>query len=245
MKKSLALILAVAMMFALAACGSSNGEPEAQATGAPEATAEPAAEPTAEPIAGPAAEEAAPAETDAPAQAEEPAEGPATETGSKVLVAYFSCTGNTADVAEKIAAATGAELYEIVPEQPYTDADLDYGDNDSRTSKEQNDDSARPAISGSVENMEQYDTVFIGYPIWWGQAPKIIYTFVESYDLGGKTLVPFCTSASSGVGSSAENLHSSVSESANWLDGTRFSGGASESDIKEWVNGLELTGVGE
>ena len=237
MKKSLALILAIAMIFTLAACAGSNGGPEAQATQAPEATAEPTAEPTAESTAEPAAEEAAPAETDAPAQAEEPAE----ETGSKVLVAYFSCTGNTAGVAEKIAAATGADLYEIVPAEPYTDADLDYGDSSSRSTVEQNDDSARPAISGSVENMEQYDTVFIGYPIWWGQAPKIIYTLVESYDLGGKTLVPFCTSARSGVGSSAENLHSSVSESANWLDGTRFSGGASESDITSWLGGLGLS----
>lgn len=211
MKKSLALVLAVAMLLPLAACG---GTGEAQATQAPEATAEPTAEPT-------------------------------TETDSKVLVAWFSCTGNTAGVAEKIAAATGADLYEIVPAEPYTDTDLDYGDDDSRTSKEQNDDSARPAISGSVENMEQYDTVFIGYPIWWGQAPKIIYTFVESYDLGGKTLVPFCTSGSSGVGSSAENLHGSVSDSANWLDGTRFSGGASESDITSWLGGLGLTSVGE
>ena len=236
MKNALALVSAFAMLFALAACGSSNGEPEAQATQVPEAAAEPAAEPTAEPTAEPAAEEAAPAETDAPAQAEKPVE----ETGSKVLVAYFSCTGNTAGVAEKIAAATGADLYEIVPEQPYTDADLDYSDSSSRSTVEQNDDSARPAISGSVENMEQYDTVFIGYPIWWGQAPKILYTFVESYDLGGKTLVPFCTSASSGVGSSAENLHSSVSDSANWLDGTRFSGGASESDITSWLGGLGL-----
>lgn len=156
-------------------------------------------------------------------------------------MAYFSCTGNTAGVAGQIAAATGADLYEIVPEQPYTDADLDYGDSSSRSTVEQNDDSARPAISGSVENMGQYDTVFIGYPIWWGQAPKIIYTFVESYDLSGKTLVPFCTSASSGVGSSAENLHSSVSDSANWLDGTRFSGGASESDIRSWLGGLGLS----
>lgn len=234
MKKSLALILAVAMMFTLASCGSSNG-------GGPEAQATQALEPTAEPTAEPAAEESTPAETDAPAQAEEPAEEPAAENGSKALVAYFSCTGNTAGVAEKIAAATGADLYEIVPEQPYTDADLDYGDSSSRSTVEQNDDSARPAISGSVENMEQYDTVFIGYPIWWGQAPKIIYTFVESYDLGGKTLVPFCTSASSGVGSSAENLHSSVSDSANWLDGTRFSGGASESDITSWLGGLGLS----
>lgn len=227
MNKTLALVLALAMMLPLAACGGSNsGSAETQATGAPEATAEPAAEPTAE---------ESPAET----------EVPAAETGSKVLVAYFSCTGNTAGVAGQIAAATGADLYEIVPVEPYTDADLDYGDDDSRTSREQNDDSARPAISGSVEDMEQYDTVFIGYPIWWGQAPKIIYTFVESYDLGGKTLVPFCTSGSSGVGSSAENLHGAVSDSANWLEGTRFSGGASESDITSWLDGLGLTSAGE
>ena len=231
MKKSLALILAFAMMFALAACGGSNGgESEAQATGAPEAAAEPAAGPTEEPVA-----DEVPAAT----------EGPAAETGSKVLVAYFSCTGNTAGVAGQIAAATGADLYEIVPAEPYTDADLDYGDNGSRTSAEQNDPAARPAISGSVENMEQYDTVFIGYPIWWGQAPKIMYTFVESYDLAGKTVVPFCTSGSSGVGSSAENLRAAASDGADWLDGTRFPGGASESDIASWLEGLAPVGAGE
>ncbi len=225
MKKYIALVLALAMMLPLAACaGLNSGGAETQARSAPEATAKPTE--------GPVAEEEPPAE---------PEEPTAEETGGKVLVAYFSCTGNTAGVAEKIAAATGADLYEIVPEQPYTDADLDYGDSSSRSTVEQNDDSARPAISGSVENMEQYDTVFIGYPIWWGQAPKIIYTFVESYDLSGKTLVPFCTSASSGVGSSAENLHSSVSDSANWLDGTRFSAGASESDIASWLGGLGLS----
>lgn len=230
MKRSLALVLAIAVMLPLAACGESDsGSAENRATEAPEATAEPTAEPT--------AVEATPAEADVPAQTEEPA----AETGSKTLVAYFSCTGNTAGVAEKIAAATGADLYEIVPTEPYTDADLNYGDSSSRSTAEQNDDSARPAINGSVENMEQYNTVFIGYPIWWGQAPKIIYTFVESYDLGGKALVPFCTSGSSGVGSSAKNLHGSGSESANWLDGTRFSGGASESDITSWLDGLGLS----
>lgn len=160
MNKTLALLLAIAMILPLAACGSSNnGAAETPATEAPEA----AAEPTAEPTEGPVAEEA-PAETDAPVQAEEPAENESEETGSKALVAYFSCTGSTAGVAEKIAAATGADLYEIVPEQPYTDADLDYGDNGSRTSSEQNDPDARPAISGGVENMAQYDTVFVGYP---------------------------------------------------------------------------------
>lgn len=100
--------------------------------------------------------------------------------------------------------------------------------------------SARPAISGSISNMEQYDVIFLGYPIWWGQAPKIIYTFLESYDLGGKTIVPFCTSGSSGIGSSASNLHS-LASSATWLNGQRFSGGASRSTVESWVNGLGLT----
>lgn len=156
------------------------------------------------------------------------------EEGNKTLVAYFSCTGNTRGLAEKIASALDADIYEIVPEQPYTDADLDYGDSSSRSTKEQNDDSCRPAISGSVDNMDGYDTIVIGYPIWWGQAPKIIYTFVESYDLSGKTIIPFCTSASSGVGSSASNLEDSAG-SANWLDGTRLSSSDSESDIEDWL----------
>jgi len=134
---------------------------------------------------------------------------------------------------------TGADLYEITPEEPYTDADLDYNDNNSRTTKEMNDPSARPAISGSVENMDQYDIVFVGYPIWWGDAPRIMSTFVESYDLSGKTIVPFCTSASSSIGSSADNL-AALTSGANWLDGQRFDGGASVDDISSWVNGLGL-----
>ena len=127
-----------------------------------------------------------------------------------------------------------------MPEQPYTDDDQNYSDSSSRSTVEQNDDSCRPAISGSVENMDDYDVVVIGYPIWWGEAPKIIYTFMESYDFSGKTIVPFCTSGSSGVGSSATNLHGSVSDSVNWLDGTRLSSGASGSDIESWLSGLGL-----
>ena len=164
---------------------------------------------------------------------------PEESSGSKVLVAYFSCTGNTKGLAEKIAAALNADIYEIVPEQPYTDADLNYNNSSSRSTKEQNDNSCRPVISGSANNMGSYDTVVLGYPIWWGQAPKILYTFVESYDLSGKTVVPFCTSASSGVGSSASNLHSSA-PGANWLDGTRLSSSASNSDIEKWLGGLGL-----
>lgn len=159
--------------------------------------------------------------------------------GGKVLIAYFSATNNTESIANHLDAILDADLYEIMPEQPYTSADLNYN-TDCRANREQNDASARPAISGSVKDMEQYDVIFLGYPIWWGQAPKIIYTFLESYDLSGKTIVPFCTSGSSGIGSSATNLHS-LASSATWLDGQRFSGSAARSAVETWVNGLDLT----
>lgn len=175
-------------------------------------------------------------ETPAPIPVPDP---DAAEEG-KVLIAYFSATNNTESIASHLKAILDADLYEITPEQPYTSADLNYGDDSSRTSREQNDAGARPAISGGVENIEQYDVVFLGYPIWWGQAPKIISTFLESYDFSGKTIVPFCTSGSSGIGSSAANLHP-LASSATWLDGQRFSGGASRSSVEAWVNGLDLT----
>ncbi len=159
--------------------------------------------------------------------------------GVKVLVAYFSATNTTKGVAKKLANAIGADLYQIDPAVPYTTADLNYNNSDSRANKEMNDPTARPAISGSVENMEQYDIVFIGYPIWWGQAPKIICTFMESYDFSGKTIAPFCTSGSSGIGSSATNLEP-LTKGAVWLPGTRFSGSASQNTIMEWVRGLGL-----
>lgn len=159
--------------------------------------------------------------------------------GVKVLVAYFSATNTTKGVAKRLANATGADLYQINPAVPYTSADLNYNNSDSRANKEMNDPTARPAISGSVENMEQYDIVFIGYPIWWGQAPKIMCTFMESYDFSGKTIVPFCTSGSSGVGSSATNLEL-LTKGAVWLPGKRFSGSASQNTIMEWVRGLGL-----
>lgn len=155
----------------------------------------------------------------------------------KVLIAYFSATNNTEGVANHLKAILDADLYEIVPETPYTSADLNYN-TDCRANREQNDASARPAIAGSVSNMEQYDVIFLGYPIWWGQAPKIIYTFLESYDLGGKTIVPFCTSGSSGIGSSASNLHN-LAGNATWLNGQRFGGGASRSTVESWLAGLE------
>lgn len=157
----------------------------------------------------------------------------------KILVAYFSATGNTESVAQKLAKGLEADIYEIVPEIPYTDADLNYGDSSTRATKEQNDPTARPVISGSVDSMGKYDVVFIGYPIWWGEAPRIMNTFIESYDFSGKTFVPFCTSGSSGFGNSDSALKSAA-DGAKWLSGKRFSAGASAEEITEWVNGLGL-----
>ena len=156
-----------------------------------------------------------------------------------ILVAYFSCTGNTKALAEAAADVLHADLYEIVPEVAYTDDDLNDRDENSRTRIEQNDVSARPVISGSVEDMDSYDVIFLGYPIWWGQAPKIICTFLESASFDGKIIVPFCTSGSSGIGSSAENLHELVSEDVTWLAGTRFGSGTTKEEIAEWIQGLD------
>ena len=145
---------------------------------------------------------------------------------SDTIVVYFSCTGTTKGIAEAIAKKLDADVYEIVPEQPYTSDDLNYNDDNSRSTKEMEDSSSRPAISGGIENMEQYDRIVLGYPIWWGEAPKILATFVESYDFSGKTVIPFCTSGGSEIGSSAKNLKS-LAGSGTWLEGKRLSSGAS------------------
>ena len=154
------------------------------------------------------------------------------ETG-KVLVAYFSATGNTRSVAEKVAEVTGGDLFEIVPAQLYTAADLNYN-TDCRANAEQNDPDARPAIASAVEDMEQYDAVLIGYPIWWGRAPKIIHTFLETYDLSGKTIATFCTSGSSPHEDASIRGYE---PDAAWLEGRRFSG---TSQVENWINGLDL-----
>ena len=157
--------------------------------------------------------------------------------GSKMLVAYFSWTNNTDGIANHIADITGADKFEIVPVEPYGEENNNYYDENTRAYKEQYDNSARPEISGTVANMEQYDVVFLGFPIWYGKAPKLIYTFLESYDFEGKTVVPFCTSGSSGI-STRELVP--LAPGANWLDGRRFSGGASRDTVEEWVNSLDI-----
>lgn len=161
-------------------------------------------------------------------------------TTEKMLVIYFSATGTTKGIAEKIASVTGADLYEIVPKEPYTDEDLNYSDDSSRATVEQNDPDVRPEyedIQVDIEN--DYSTIFIGYPIWWGQEPRIMDTFVESYNFEGKTIIPFCTSGSSGIESSSANLVEKAG-TGNWLSGNRFSGSATEDEIKKWISGLEL-----
>ncbi|MBQ7670463.1 MAG: hypothetical protein IJS45_07065 [Clostridia bacterium] len=160
-----------------------------------------------------------------------------TENGG-VIVVYFSRTGHTKPRAEYIRDELKADIYEIEAKIPYTDDDIKYY-TDCRADREQNDPSARPEIEGELPDLSKYDTVFLGYPIWHGQAPKIIYTFLESVDVSGKTVIPFCTSASSPVGSSAENLHQ-LAPDAVWKDGTRFAIGTAREEIKEWLNNMNV-----
>lgn len=164
-------------------------------------------------------------------------------TGKKGIVAYFSCTDNTKTIAEYVAESAGADIYRIEPSVPYTSADLNYNNADSRSSKEQNDAAARPTIAGSLPSLDNYEVVYLGYPIWWGQAPKIMYTFVESYDLSGKIVIPFCTSGGSGIGTSATNLQAAARGNAAWIAGQRFSGSSSKSVVEQWVRGLDLSSV--
>ena len=162
-----------------------------------------------------------------------------TDMEQKILVVYFSATGTTEPLAEYAAEILNADLYEIVPEVPYTEEDLAYYTN-GRADQEQNDPSSRPALSGSVQNMEEYDMIVIGYPIWHGQAPRIISTFLESYDFSGKTIVPFCTSHSSGIGFSAVDLHALCPDSVEWVEGMRFEAGTARDAMEEWIQRIGI-----
>ncbi len=148
-------------------------------------------------------------------------------------------TGTTEPLAEYAAEILEADIYEIMPEVPYTETDLAYYTN-GRADQEQNDPSARPAIAGKVENMEEYDTIILGYPIWHGQAPRIISTFLESYDFSEKTIIPFCTSHSSGIGSSADNLHELCPDSVNWMEGKRFEAGTMKETMENWLENVRV-----
>ena len=148
-------------------------------------------------------------------------------------------TGTTEPLAEYAAEILEADIYEIMPEVPYTETDLAYYTN-GRADQEQNDPSARPAIAGKVENMEEYDTIILGYPIWHGQAPRIISTFLESYDFSEKTIIPFCTSHSSGIGSSADNLHELCPDSVNWMEGKRFEARTMKETMENWLENVRV-----
>ena len=165
-----------------------------------------------------------------------------TEGSGKVLVVYFSRTSHTRPLAEFIADGLQADIYEIEAKIPYTDDDIKYY-TDCRADREQKDPSARPEIAGQLPDVSSYDTIFLGYPIWHGQAPKIIYTFLESTNLSGKRIIPFCTSASSPLGTSAENLHT-LAAGSEWDEGRRFAIGTEREVIMKWVESLKLDGNG-
>lgn len=220
MKKLAALLLSVVLALSLAACGSANKP--ASSTTQPETSA---------PTEQPESSSTAPAES-------EPETQP--ETG-KTLVVYYSASGNTERVAKDIAEAAGADLFEIVPTEVYTSEDLNWTNSDSRVSREHDDESLRdvPLTTTEVPDWDSYDTVFIGYPIWWGIAAWPVDTFVKNNDFTGKTVIPFATSSSSGMGQSG-SLLADMAGTGEWQEGQRFSSGVSSDDVQSWVNGLGL-----
>ena len=154
---------------------------------------------------------------------------------NEILVAYFSATGTTKGVAEKIAELTGADLYEIVPANPYSDADLNWNDRNSRSTKEMDDPNVRPEIGSSDISLDQYKTIYLGYPIWWGDAPRIMATFVEKYNFDGKKVIPFCTSGGSGIGRSGSNL-GNLAGSGSFANGERLNSSADTNNIQNFIN---------
>lgn len=161
-------------------------------------------------------------------------------SNKKILVAYFSASGQTARLAKTLAETTHADLFAIEPETPYTPADLDWNDNTSRSTVEMRDPSSRPAIAKRIKNMDSYETVFVGFPIWWGVAPHIINAFLESYDFSGKTVIPFATSGGSGMGSTDSVLKGSCPSAAAWRTGKLLRSSASGHSLESWVKGLGL-----
>lgn len=216
MKKATALLMALLAAIGLAACG--NTDPSGSWT----------------------AESSAPSEEiSALSDGETAAQTPV--AGGKTLVVYYSATGNTEKVANYIAQSTGADLFKLEPAEPYTDEDLNYSDPDSRVVYEHDHPDERKVelVSDTVDNWDTYDTVFIGYPIWWGIAAWPVDGFIAANDFAGKTVVPFATSASSGLGQSGELL-AEAAGTGNWLEGRRFSSGVSEEDVQSWLEGLEI-----
>ena len=220
MKRTFFLLLASAMLLSLTACGSANQQGQA--------------DPPQSPAQGP--------ENTSTVQPSEPDVGNVTDgNGGGVLVVYYSATGSTEAVAGYIANATDADTFAITPAEPYTSDDLNWRDNSSRVSREHDDASLRvmELTETTVDGWEDYDTVFIGYPIWWGIAAWPVDNFINANDFTGKTVIPFCTSSSSGLGESGDLL-AELAGTGNWLEGQRFRSSVAEADVVEWVNGLNL-----
>lgn len=236
MKKVITLFMSILLVFSLAACGNQNGGNSSQTSQPTESTTpESVPETSQQPSETPT--EALP---ETPTESSDEAQETEGESG-KTLVVYYSASGNTEAVAGYIAEATNADTFKLVPVEPYSDEDLDWTANGSRVNKEHDDESLRniELVEATVPDWDSYDTVFIGYPIWWGIAAWPVNGFTRANDFTGKTVIPFCTSASSGLGESGELL-AKVAGTGNWLEGQRFSSRTSEEDVQAWVDGLGL-----
>lgn len=224
MKKIFSIFVICMMLICLTACGS-TGEPSSPSQST--VSASPSASPS-----------EAPQQPDASSSTAPSVSQPNTASGRE-LVVYFSATGNTQEVAQVLGEMRGAEIYEIVPQQPYTEEDLDYNDDSCRANIEQNDETARPAISGSIENIDDYDVIYVGFPIWWGSLPKILYTFFDTYDLSGKVIAPFCTSGSSGISGATDEIER-LEPSATVVQGMRVDTSHIEDDLTQWLESVDL-----
>lgn len=234
MKKLFAGMLSVMLVMSLSACGNADNSEIVVEENSEENISESVTEENSEET----APDTAKSDSEQSAQAEEDSDETGTDA-DKTLVVYFSASGNTKSIAEYIVSETGSDIFEITPAEPYTDDDLDWTNPDSRVSREHDDESLRDVelTTTTVENWEEYDTVFIGYPIWWGIASWAVDGFVKANDFTDKTVIPFCTSSSSGIGESGKLLADEAG-TGNWLDGQRFQSGADESTVKEWLDSL-------
>ncbi|MGN0626397.1 MAG: flavodoxin [Oscillospiraceae bacterium] len=220
MKKSVIAIINLLLVFAFAACESGNTESVYSSPESSESSS--------------AIEQSTVSESPTSESQNEAPEG-------KILIVYYSATGNTKEVSEYISSATGGDLFELIPVEPYSGSDLNWMDENSRVTKEYNNSETRNVAleASTLDNWDEYDTVFIGYPIWWGIAAWPVNGFIEANDFTGKTVIPFCTSASSGFGESGKLLQE-MSGTGNWLEGKRFSSGASEIEVGEWIEALGI-----
>ena len=237
MKRLTAIFFSLTLALGLAACGSNATSAAQPVSSSPVSSEAVSSE------ASPASSAAASSET-AAASSDDNATGSETQSAGNTLVVYYSATGNTEEAAGSIANLTGGDLFELVPTDPYTSEDLTWADPESRVSTEHDARVAGDTVTVDLEqiapdNWDDYDTVFIGYPIWWGEAAWPVEGFVQGNDFTGKTVIPFCTSSSSGLGESG-TLLAEMAGTGDWLEGQRFSSGVSEGDVETWLNGLGL-----